>query len=188
MTEINAFGRTYVGTAEGDHGVFTDSDGNVYAGQIANDSACVGVATDTDGYTFFVECDADGEEHGRWLGCNADGDTWYYRYEHGNYKESARLHADGTCYYDGEHCRADFAPFAALKAMVVPIKARPPPVPPTAASLYAAFVSRPHRPPVGPIGHRFGTRRSRRRPTPTRCAPDSAISSLHCPRDATPDS
>jgi hypothetical protein len=126
MTEINAFGCTYRGTAEGDHGVFTDSDGNVYAGQIAGDSACVGVHTWTDGTTFFVECDADGEPHGRELYCDADGDTGYNRCEHGSLKESARLCADGTCRYDGEACRADYAPFVALRATVVPIKARPP--------------------------------------------------------------
>jgi hypothetical protein len=126
MTEINAFGFTYRGTAEGDHGVFTDRDGDVFAGQIADDSACVGVLTLTDGTTWFVECDADGKEHGRWLGCIADtGDTWYNRWEHGSRKESALLRADGTCAYDGEDCRADFAPFVALRAMVVPIKARP---------------------------------------------------------------
>ncbi len=152
MTEINAFGGTYRGAAEGDHGVFTNSDGRVFAGQIAGDSACVGVLTFTDGNTVFVECDADGQPHGRALGCYADGHTVYSRCEHGSRKEDALLRADGTCTYNGEACRADYAPFAALRAMVVPIKARPPLVPPTAASLYAAFfcphppASRSHRP------------------------------------------
>jgi hypothetical protein len=151
MTKINAFGGTYVGTAEGDHGVFT-SKGTVYAGQIAGDFARVGVVTGTNGDTVFVECDADGKEHGRWLGCTAGGDTVYRRCEHGSEKEWAVLRADGTRTYNGEACRADYAPFVALKAMVVPIKARPAPVPPTAASLYAAFFSPPppasrsHRP------------------------------------------
>ena len=40
---------------------------------------------------------------------------------------------------------------------------------------------RPHRPPVGPIGHCFGTRRSWRRPTPTRCAPAASAISLRGP-------
>jgi hypothetical protein len=134
MTEIKFNGSTFVGTAEGDHGVFTDnSDGYVYAGQIAGDYACVGVLTWTNGTTWFVEFDADGQYHGRELGCDADGDTWYNRWEHGGRKEHAALYADGTCSYDGEDCRADFAPFVALRAMVVPIKARPPLEPPTAA-------------------------------------------------------
>jgi hypothetical protein len=149
MTEINAFGYTFVGTAEGDHGVFTNpKTGTVFAGQIADGSACVGVFTWTDGDTVFVECDADGEVHGRRLDCYADGDTVYRRWEHGSEKEYAILYADGTCEYNGTACRADFAPFAVLRAMVVPIKARPAPVPPPAASLYAAFISRPQPPPA----------------------------------------
>jgi hypothetical protein len=125
MTEIKFWGYTYVGTAEGDHGVFTNSDGDVFAGQIAGDAACVGVATHTSGSTLFVECDADGKYHGRVLACDADGDTRYRRYEHGREKERAVLYADGTCGYNSKACRADYAPFVALQAMVVPIKARP---------------------------------------------------------------
>jgi hypothetical protein len=126
MAEIKFAGGTYVGTAEGDHGVFTDSGGTVFAGQIAGDYPCVGVLTNTDGGTVFAECDADGEFHGRWLYCFAGGHTVYYRYGHGSEKEHAVLYADGTtCVYNGTVCRADYAPFAALRAMVVPIKARP---------------------------------------------------------------
>ena len=125
MTEIKFFGSTFVGTAEGDHGVFTHSSGTVYAGQIAGDCACVGVLTCTDGTTYFVECDADGKWHGRELVCFAGGDTGYHLYEHGSVKEGAYLYADGTCYYDGKACSADFAPFVQLKAKVLPIKARP---------------------------------------------------------------
>jgi hypothetical protein len=130
MTEIKFWGYTYVGTAEGDHGVFTRSDGAVYAGEIADGSARVGVRTYTNGTTTFVECDADGKAHGRWLRCNAGGGTRYYRYEHGSEKEYAVLLANGTCEYNGKACRADFAPFVALRAKVVPIKARPAPVHP----------------------------------------------------------
>ncbi len=170
MTEIKFGGDTYRGTAEGDHGVFTRSGGGrVYAGQIDNGFACVGVATNTNGNTVFVECDADGEPHGRYLCCDADGDTWYYLCEHGRAKEWAVLYADGTCTYNNKACRADYAPFAALQAMVVPIKARPhqcPPQPP----LFMPHSLAPTAPQVGPIGHCFGTRRSWRRPTPTRCA------------------
>jgi hypothetical protein len=129
MTAINAFGGTYVGTAEGDHGVFTNRDGAVFAGQIADGSACVGVHTLANGDTYFVECDADGKSHGRRLGCAAGGDTRYCRFEHGSAKEWAVLCADATCAYNGEECRADYAPFAALRALVVPIKARPALVP-----------------------------------------------------------
>jgi hypothetical protein len=169
MTGIKFCGHTYRGTAEGDHGVFTHGDGTVFAGQIADGFPCVGVLTNTTGATFFVECDADGKEHGRELVCTAGGDTVYSLYEHGRNKEYARLHADGTCAYNGKACRADYAPFVALQAMVVPIKARPSTRAPH-SRLYAAFF-RPHRPPIGPIGHCFGTRRSWRPPTPTGCAP-----------------
>jgi hypothetical protein len=126
MTEIKFWGDTYVGTAEGDHGVFTRNDGYVYAGKIAGDCACVGVRTDTNGTTHFVECDADGKYHGRYLACEAGGVTVYGRYEHGSEKERAVLRADGTCKYNWKACRADYAPFVKLKAMVVLIKARPP--------------------------------------------------------------
>ena len=86
MTEIKFWGDTYVGTAEGDHGVFTQMNGRVYAGKVADGCACVGVATYTYGGTVYAECDADGNVHGRRLGCTADGDTEYGRCEHGYYK------------------------------------------------------------------------------------------------------
>jgi hypothetical protein len=136
--EIKYNGGTYDGTAEGDHGVFTRFGGAVYAGSIAYGCACIGVATFTDGGTDFAECDANGVPHGRWLACWADGETVYRLCKHGSVKEGAVLFADGTCYYDGKACSADFAPFVALQAMVVPIKARPPLVPPH-SRLYAAF-------------------------------------------------
>jgi hypothetical protein len=151
MTEIKYYGSTFVGTAEGDHGVFTrNSDGTVYAGQIANGYPCVGVFTDTSGTTSFVECDADGKQHGRILTCNAAG-AFYYLYEHDKCKEHAWLCADGTRWYNKDQlyntdCRADFAPFGQLQAKVLPIKARPtggPPSPPLRI--------RPH-PPLSQIG------------------------------------
>jgi hypothetical protein len=150
MTKIKFRGDTYVGTAEGDHGVFTHSDGRVYAGSIAKRAACVGVATYTDGSTHFVECDANGKEHGRRLEFYATGHTWYRLYEHGESKEWALLRADGTCAYNGKACRADFAPFVALQAMVVPIKARPPLVSPQPPLLMPHFLSPPTAPQVGP--------------------------------------
>ncbi len=125
MTEIMAFGCTYIGTAEDDHGVFTHSSGRVYAGKVVRGSASVGVLTGTSGDTAFVECDANGEWHGRLLGCTADGHTAYQRWKHGSRYVYAILNADGTCIYNGRFCRADYAPFKALQAKVLPIKARP---------------------------------------------------------------
>ncbi len=177
MTEIKFCGGTYRGTAEGAHGVFTNSNGAVYAGKIAYGSVCVGVATRTDGTTQFVECDADGLPHGRVLHCQAGGGTGYERRKHGRVKEFALLYADGTCRYNGNPCRADYLPFVQLQAKVLPIKARPPLVPPTASFLYAAFFS-PPPPPSQSNRPRFGTRRSWRRPTATRCAPASSAISL----------
>jgi hypothetical protein len=176
MTEIKFWECTYRGTAEGDHGVFTDKYGTVFAGQIADGFACVGVRTYTSGGTTFVECDADGLPHGRKLDCTADGDTVYRRYEHGSLKERADLLANGKCFYEkgecfpifckGKKCSADYPPFAALQAMVLPIKARHSrPMP--------AFA--PRTPPANRcIGHCFCTRRSWQRRTPTRCAPAAA--------------
>ena len=130
MTEIKYCGDTYIGTAEDEHGVFTDpNDGSVYAGKIADGCASVGVGTWPSGNTDYAECDADGRWHGRVLRCYAGGDTRYALWEHGRPKEQAYLNADGTCEYNGEACRADFAPFLALQAAVLPIKARPHPRP-----------------------------------------------------------
>jgi hypothetical protein len=170
MTEIKYNGSTYVGTAADDHGVFTNSEGTVtYAGEIVHRRASVGVATFTNGTTHYVECDADGKYHGRFLECAAGGDTAYWLYEHEHAKEYARLRAGiffgCSCEYNGKACRADFAPFAALQAKVLSIKARPHQRP------HSCIFSRPHRPPIGPpIRPCFGTRRSWRRRTPTRRA------------------
>jgi hypothetical protein len=110
-------------------GVFTDDniDGTVYAGEIAYGSACLGVATRTNGTTRFVECDDRGKYHGRKLDCTAGGDTVYELYRQGSAHPNQRavLRADGTCEYNGKDCSADFAPFVALQAEVLPIKARP---------------------------------------------------------------
>ena len=126
MTEIIKYsGYTYIGTAEDDHGLFTHKYGTVYAGKVVRGCASVGVVTYTSGTTWYVECDADGKHHGRYLYCIADGDTVYRLWEHGMPKERALLYAEGTCTYDGEPCSADFPPFVALPAKVLPIKARP---------------------------------------------------------------
>ena len=147
MTEIKCRGSTYIGTAEDEHGLFTNEYGTVYVGEIAGGCASVGVNTWTDGDTWYGECDADGQEHGRVLRCFAGGDTAYYLYEHGSYKERAVLYADGTCKYNGKACRADYAPFLALQATVLPIKARPHQRP------YSRPLRRILPPPIGPIGH-----------------------------------
>jgi hypothetical protein len=150
MTEVKFNGSTYRGTAEGDHGVFTHkSGGAVFAGQIAGGFPCVGVLTLTNGTTVFFEFDADGKEHGRWMGCTAGGDTGYSRWEHGIGKEEAVLRADGTCTYNDKACRADYAPFVALQAMVVPIKARPRTSAPTSRLSLCRIFSPPPLP-VGP--------------------------------------
>ncbi len=100
-----------------------------------------------------------GSSTGVALVCTAGGDTRYYLYEHGRTKEQAVLYANGTCEYDGETCRADYAPFVQLQAKVLPIKARPPLVPPhSRLSLCRIFY--PAITPSQSIGHWFGTRRS----------------------------
>ena len=123
--EIKVYGYTYRGTAKDDHGVFTSSNGRVYAGKIAGGCARVGVVTLTNGTTEYAECGAAGQAHGRVLECIAGGDTEYGLWEHGSNKARARLRADGTCVYNRTACCADYAPFVALRAKVLPIKARP---------------------------------------------------------------
>jgi hypothetical protein len=185
MSSIKAFGDTYDGTAEGEYGVFTNpKNGSVFAGSHANGCARVGVHTYTNGWptalleTAFVECNADGNPHGRILVCKADGDTRYFLKctctagtmarsrcsswcglpgEPAKDKERAAVDANGHCYYhdddDGrtvfEGCSADFPPFVKLKAKVLPIKARP-----TAAP--SSHLTPPTPPPSAPspsIGH-----------------------------------
>ena len=126
MPLIQAFGFTYHGPADGEYGVFTDpKTGAVFAGSHVKGSACIGVSTETDGYTSFVECDPDGQADGRELVCLADGDTHYHICEHGDPKKHGGRRADGTCAYDGKKCSADFPPLVELRAKVLPIKARP---------------------------------------------------------------
>ncbi len=74
MASIQFWGSTYDGTAEGEYGVFTKPKyGHVFTGSHSNGCARVGVHTRTGGYTDFVECDADGKRHGRFLTCCDNG-------------------------------------------------------------------------------------------------------------------
>jgi hypothetical protein len=179
MTEIKLNGDTYRGTAEGDHGVITNnSDGTVDAGRIIHGCACVGVSTRTSaGYTVFVEYGADGRIHGRVLGCDDRGNTAYSLNKYGSAKEWAVLHSNGTCTYNNMPCSADYPPFVALQAMVLPIKARPH----QSDRVLVPCHSVPQQPPHSRIFsaptacqsvHRpcFGARTSWQRPTPTRRA------------------
>jgi hypothetical protein len=116
------------GPAEGEYGVFTDEEyDEVFAGSHRNGFGRIGVFTDGHGKVF-LECDADGRFDGRFLAYYADGREDYTLYEHGKWKGNAQLRADGTCHYFDQSwkaCSADFPPFVALKAEVLPIKARP---------------------------------------------------------------
>jgi hypothetical protein len=126
MTEIKFWGGTYIGTADGDHGVFTDPEnGSVYAGKIDRGCPKVGVVTWTDGTTDFIECNAHGKVHGRYLRCWAGGNTEFQHCMNNTAHEYAALGAGGTCAYNDKICRADYAPFLALQAKVLQIKARP---------------------------------------------------------------
>jgi hypothetical protein len=155
MTEITYNWKWYIGTAVDDHGVFKSNDGEVYAGEIADGSASVGVATMTNGDTYYAECDERGVFHGRHLPCAAAGDTYYLMYDRGSRKEWAVLRADGTCTYDGKACRADYAPFVKLKATVLPIKARPHQWPHSRPLRRILTPTAPQS--VHPFGHCFGT-------------------------------
>jgi hypothetical protein len=133
MSSIIRLRDTYHGIGVFGRGVFTNDKvgGRTYAGQMRNGHACgLGVLTWSDGSKGYAEHGPDGQCDGRYLVRWADGDTWYSLFERGEEKDSADLSADGTCEYNGESCRADYPPFVALQAKVLPIKARSPLVPP----------------------------------------------------------
>ena len=136
--EIKFRGETYrpQGDNDAEHGVFID-DGHRFWGRIYNGAARLGKefwGNGTSGEESFVECDENGQFHGRVLVYNPSEnfglgfETMYFLFEHGSQKEWAKVFQNGTCTsctYNGESCSADDLRFLQLKAKVLPIKARP---------------------------------------------------------------
>jgi hypothetical protein len=130
--EIKFRGETYraCGDNDAEHGVFFEAfTGCMFRGRIDNGAARLGKenwGNGTVGGESFVECDANGQFHGRVLVCrDRVGETEYELFEHGSRKEWAKVFGNGTCEYNGESCSADDLRFLQLKAKVLPIKARP---------------------------------------------------------------
>ena len=124
MYSITRHGETCHGTSVSGLGVFTDENGDTYAGQHKDGCACgLGVDSWATG-KIYAEYGPDGEWDGRWLDRNADGDTVYYLFQRGEEKDSAFVYADGRCMYNGEACTPDDPRLLALTAQVAPVEVR----------------------------------------------------------------
>ena len=83
------------------------------------------MATYSDGTKVYAEHGPDGQCDGRNLIRWAFGDTYYYLYERGRVKASARVSANGRCIYDSMYCAPDDPRMLALIAQVAPVEVRP---------------------------------------------------------------
>jgi hypothetical protein len=148
-----------------------------YAGQCRDGHACgLGVVTvfGGNGRKEYAEHGPDGKFDGRYLArwtggdaVEADVDTVYGLFERGEAKESAVVHADGTCAYNWNACAPDDPRLLALIALVAPVEVRPAapaPHPPLASPLA------PKQSSDGSAGS-FCPRRRWRPPWPPRCTP-----------------
>ena len=127
MSSIIRNGDTYHGISVDGRGVFTDKDGDTYAGQYRDGYACgLGVLTWSDGSKDYAEYGPDGERDGRHLDRNAVGDTVYRLWERGETKDCAIVYANGLrCSYNIYACTPDDPRLLALIAQVAPVEVRP---------------------------------------------------------------
>jgi hypothetical protein len=128
MSSIIRYGDTYHGISVFGRGVLTNEDGFTYAGQHRDGYACgLSVLTSLyDGTKVYAEHGPDGWCDGRCLVRFTSGDTGYRLYERGGKeKDSAGVHADGRCMYNGEDCAPDDPRLLALIAQVAPVEVRP---------------------------------------------------------------
>jgi hypothetical protein len=132
MSSIIRDGDTCHGISVESRGVFTDTYGTTYAGQIRIGYACgLGVVTLFSGNKVYAEYGPDGWFDGRCLYRHADGFTDYILFERGKRKESANVWADGRCEYNRVACAPDDPRFLALIAQVGPVEVRPVALAPT---------------------------------------------------------
>ncbi len=170
MSSIIRLGDTYHGISANGRGVFTNGKygTRTYAGQCRDGYACgLGVLTWSGGDKEYAEHGPDGKYDGRNLERSATGTTWYYLYERGEWKDRARVSADGTCYFSGVVCAPDDPRLLALIAQVAPVEVRPAapaPHPPSLPTRTQAIVRW-----IKPA--RFAPRRRWRPPWPPRCIP-----------------
>jgi hypothetical protein len=128
MSSIIREGDAYHGIGVFGRGVYANDEwgGRTYAGQCRGGHACgLGVLTWSNGTKVYAEHGPDGQFDGPCLYRWAGGNTFYYLYERGKPKESARVDADGDCMYNAEVCAPDDPRLLALIAQVAPVEVRP---------------------------------------------------------------
>ncbi len=166
MSSIIRNGLTFHGISVVGRGVFTnDKHGRrTYAGQHRDGHAFgLGVTTWSNADKVYAEHGPDGECDRRYLGRDADGDTYYGLFERGEVKDFAYVYANGRCIYNGEYCAPDDPRVLALMAQVVPVEVRAAaaaPIPPSPPTRPRAIVR---------CAGSFCTRRRSRPPWPPRC-------------------
>ena len=145
MSSIIKNGDTFHGISVESRGVFKDEYGTrTYAGQCKDGCACgLGVATYSDGTKIYAEHGPDGQCDGGNLIRWAFGDTYYYLYERGRVKASARVSAEGRCIYDSMYCAPDDPRMLALIAQVAPVEVRPAVAAPPAIARHSPPNNRP---------------------------------------------
>jgi hypothetical protein len=166
MSSIIRVGDTYHGISVFGRGVFTNDEygGRTYAGQCRDGYACgLGVLTLSSGSKVYAEHGPDGQSDKRYLVRWAHGGTYYFLFERGNPKDSARVFADGRCSYNAEDCAPDDPRLLALIAQVAPVEVRP------AAQAHHPTLA-PKQSSDGSAGS-FYSRRRWRPPWPPRCTP-----------------
>ena len=127
MGTIEVNGYVFDGVYCRNLGVYTHEDGHTYAGAHKGGKAHgYGVGHGSNGDTVSAQY-----ANGRWDGHGevhwVNGDVRYYLWEHGNPVHSARVEANGACFYDGEPCGADHADLAKLKDAAQRATVRTPP-------------------------------------------------------------
>ena len=126
MSSITRNGDTFHGISVESRGVFKHKYGWTYAGQCKDGYACgLAVLTWSNGTKAYAEHGPDGKYDGRHLERDAHGDTWYILHERGEWKERARVSADGRCLYNDKACAPDDPRLLALIALVAPVEVRP---------------------------------------------------------------
>jgi hypothetical protein len=126
MSSIIQDGDTFNGISVNGRGVFTDENGNTYAGQCKDGYACgLGVVKSLFGFKVYAEHGPNGQYDGRHVYGRTNGHTFYRLFERGKEKDRAIVSDDDSCQYNGEDCEPDDPRLLALIAQVAPVEVRP---------------------------------------------------------------
>ncbi len=124
MDTIEVYGAVHHGNHCGNMGVYTHERYGTYSGEREGGKAHgFGVYKYSDGETCSGQL-ASGTWHGHSEYRCADGDVDYDLWERGKKVHSARVEADGACFYDNKPCGADHVGLVALKANAQPAAVR----------------------------------------------------------------